>query len=182
MILVGLGANLPSPWGPPSATLEAALKALEQEGVHVVRHSRWYTSAPEPASDQPWYTNGIAVVETAQPPADLLATLLRVELAFGRNRGDGTRVARDARNYQPASRTLDLDLLAYDDVVQREAGEGGLTLPHPRMHARAFVLVPLAEVAPGWTHPSLRQSVEDLVAALPPAAQVLPIGDVGRSR
>ena len=136
MILIGLGANLPSPAGPPSETLKAALKMLEREGVRIVRHSRWYTSAPEPVSDQPWYTNGVARVHTAQTPATLLATLLRVEHAFGRNRAGG------ARN---EARTLDLDLLAYDDVVQREdAAAGALTLPHPRMHARAFVLVPLA--------------------------------------
>ncbi len=164
MILIGLGANLPSRFGPPSATLATALDQLERRHIHVVRRSRWYTSEPEPASDQPWYTNGVAVVETELAPAELLAVLLDVERSLGRER------PADVRN---TPRTIDLDLLAYDDRVQREEP---LILPHPRLHARAFVLYPLAEVASGWKHPTLGRTVEDLIAALPPNARALPVG------
>ncbi len=164
MILIGLGANLPSRFGPPSATLTTALDQLERRYVHVVRRSRWYTSAPEPVSDQPWYTNGVALVETELAPAALLEALLDVERSLGRER------PADLKN---TPRTIDLDLLAYGDVVRKDQP---LVLPHPRLHARAFVLLPLAEVAPGWTHPTLGRTVEELIDALPPNARALPVG------
>lgn len=156
MILIGLGANLPSTgFGPPRATLEAALAELAREGLAVVRRSRWYRSAPVPPSDQPWFVNGVAAVATDLAPAEVLAALHRIEARFGR-----VRRARDE------ARVLDLDLLAYDDLVRTEGAPP--RLPHPRLHARAFVLLPLAEVAPGWRHPVLGKTVEDLVAELPP--------------
>ncbi|MBM3507909.1 MAG: 2-amino-4-hydroxy-6-hydroxymethyldihydropteridine diphosphokinase [Alphaproteobacteria bacterium] len=165
MILIGLGANLPSRFGPPSATLATALDQLARRGVRVVRRSRWYTSPPEPVSDQPWYTNGVALVETTLSPEELLAALLDVEQALGRER------VADRKN---TPRTVDLDLLAYGDRVHGAGSE--LVLPHPRMHARAFVLHPLAEVAPGWVHPTTGRTVEELIAALPPNARALPVG------
>lgn len=163
MILVGLGANRSSAAGAPQATLEAALDALAAEGVRTLARSRWYRSAPVPPSEQPWYVNGVAAVATPLGPAELLALLHRIEARFGRVR----RVRNEARS-------LDLDLLAYRDLV--EPGAGGPILPHPRLHERAFVLLPLREVAPGWRHPRLGASVEALVAALPPgeAADPLP--------
>lgn len=153
MILVGLGANLPHPkLGGPRATLEAALAELAAGGAPSARLSRWYESAPVPAADQPWFVNAVAAVETLLPPERLLALLHRVEGEFGRVRG--------VRN---AARVIDLDLLAYGDLVQ----EGPPALPHPRLHTRAFVLLPLRDVAPGWVHPGLGRSVDDLLGALP---------------
>ena len=164
MILLGLGANLPSAaHGAPRQTLTAALRSLEDAGVHVVRRSRWYESPPDPPSDQPWYTNAVAVVETSLGPAALLAVLLNAEAALGRQRG--------ARN-EP--RTADLDLLAYGSRV--EAHPGGPVLPHPRMHARRYVLLPLAEVVPGWRHPDLDRTVEELIAALPRGREASSVG------
>lgn len=156
MILVALGANLPTRHGPPAATLAEALKVLEGEGIEVLACSRWYRTKPIPASDQPDFINGVAVVGTTEPPAALMATLHRVEEAFGR-----------VRSLPNAARTLDLDLIDYDGIVSDGAGSGPV-LPHPRMHQRAFVLMPLAEVAPGWVHPVLGVTVEALIAALPP--------------
>jgi 2-amino-4-hydroxy-6-hydroxymethyldihydropteridine diphosphokinase len=153
-IFIGLGANLSSAHGGPRETLEAALAALAAAGVRILRRSRWYESAPVPASDQPWYVNGVAEIETERDPASLLALLHEVEAAFGRSR----RVRNEARS-------LDLDLLAYGDRV--EPGDPGPALPHPRLHERAFVLVPLAEIAPEWRHPRLGLSVRALRERLP---------------
>lgn len=161
MILLGLGANLPSRVGPPVVTLEAALKALEAGGVKIVAHSRWYRTAPVPVSDQPWFVNGVARVETGLAPADLLALMQKIELSFGRQRG-----------IPNAARTLDLDILDYDGRV--EAGPP-LDLPHPRMQERAFVLLPLAEVAPDWVHPTLGLSVAALIKGLPASQKAEPI-------
>src|SRR5258708_12589166 len=156
MILLGLGANLPSAsHGPPEATLAAALEALAAEGVAVDRLSPWYRSAPVPAGDQPWYVNGVAAVTTRLAPAALLELLHRVERRFGRVRRD--------RN-EP--RVLDLDLLDYDGLVQRS---GAAVLPHPRLHERAFVLLPLPALAPPSPHPALPPPPAHPVPSRPPA-------------
>jgi 2-amino-4-hydroxy-6-hydroxymethyldihydropteridine diphosphokinase len=164
MILIGLGANLATLAGPPQATLAAALAALEGEGVEVGARSRWYRSAPVPPSDQPWFVNGVAALAIALDPMSLLALLHRIEARFGRRR---ERINE--------ARTLDLDLLDYDGRIM--AGDGGPVLPHPRLHERAFVLLPLAELAPHWRHPRLQRSVADLIAALPPGQQAEPVPD-----
>jgi 2-amino-4-hydroxy-6-hydroxymethyldihydropteridine diphosphokinase len=164
-VFIAIGSNLATPSGPPRATCEAALAALADEGVVVRRRSRWYESAPEPPSDQPWYVNGVAEVETELSPAALLAALHRIEAAFGRP-SPGERV----RN---AARGLDLDLLCYDGWV--ENSPGGPVLPHPRMTARAFVLLPLRELAPDWRHPVTGQGIEALIAALPAGSVARPI-------
>ena len=163
MILIGLGANLASPeFGAPPESLEAALALLAERGVRVVARSRWYRSAPVPPSDQPWFVNGVVAVETALEPAALLEVLHAVEARFGR--------VRRERN---AARVLDLDLLAYDD---RASAEGvAPVLPHPRLHERAFVLRPLAEIAPSWRHPRLGRTIASLIADLPPDARAEPI-------
>ena len=161
MILVGLGANLPSSVGSPVDTLGAAIGALREAGVKIVARSRWYRTAPVPASDQPWFVNGVVAVETNLEPMELLALLQKIERQFGRERG--------IRN---AARTLDLDILDYDERIV----EGPrLTLPHPRMQERAFVLLPLAEIAPDWRHPKTGQGVSALIAALPEGQQAAPI-------
>lgn len=154
MILLGLGANLPSPrFGSPRATLEAALEALETAGVRVVRRSRWYESAPQPPSGQPWFVNGVARVDTSLPPGELLALLHRIEADLGRERG--------AAN---APRTVDLDLLDYDGRVS--APGDAPVLPHPRLAERLFVVRPLAEIAPDWRHPETGECVGDLARRL----------------
>ncbi len=153
MILLGLGANLPSTAGAPEATLAAALAALAAAGVAVERRSPWYRTAPVPAGDQPWYVNGVAAVATPLEPAALLALLHRVEAGFGRVR----RTPNEAR-------PLDLDILDYHGL-RRETPP---VLPHPRLHLRGFVLLPLRDVAPDWRHPISGAGVAELVARLPP--------------
>ncbi|HEX4194232.1 MAG TPA: 2-amino-4-hydroxy-6-hydroxymethyldihydropteridine diphosphokinase [Stellaceae bacterium] len=162
MILIALGANLPSPAGGPQETLEAALAELEARGVHIAARSRWYRTAPVPVSDQPWFVNGVARVVTALEPLALLRALQEVEHVFGR-----------LRSVPNAARTLDLDVIAYDN---RLVNTPELILPHPRMQDRAFVLLPLAEIAPGWRHPVLGKTVEALISALPAEQKAEPIG------
>jgi 2-amino-4-hydroxy-6-hydroxymethyldihydropteridine diphosphokinase len=159
MILLGLGANLPSErHGTPLATLAAAINALAVEGVVIERRSSWYRSAPLPVADQPWYVNGVIAVRTQWAPPELLELLHRTERRFGRE--------RRTRN-EP--RVLDLDLLDYDGRVDSSAS---MALPHPRLHERAFVLLPLRDVAPGWRHPVSGKSIEALIAELPAGQQI----------
>lgn len=152
MILIAVGANLPSAFGPPLVACRAALDRLEEKGVRLVARSPFYETAPVPVSDQPWYVNGVAIAETDLPAADLLALLHGVEAEMGR--------VRSQRN---APRVIDLDLIAYDDLVT----EGNLTVPHPRLAERAFVLYPLRDVAPQWRHPVTGAAVDAMIAALP---------------
>ena len=164
LVFVGIGGNLPSRrFGTPRAVLAAAVAALPSVGVSVRRRSRWFVSAPVPPGDQPDFVNGVLEVATGGlDPAGLLKALHAVEDAFGRERG--------ARN---AARVLDLDLLAWGDLVL-EGGEGPV-LPHPRLHLRAFVLRPLAELAPDWRHPVLGQTATELLASLPPGQRAEPL-------
>lgn len=160
MILIGIGANLPSPaYGEPRAACGAALTSLAAAGLVIAQRSRWYRSAPVPSSDQPWYVNAVVRVQTALEPIDLLSLLLATERAFGRRRRDPNQ-----------ARVLDLDLLAYGDVVVEEPARGSrpaLTVPHPRLAERAFVLLPMRDVAPGWRHPVSGVDLETLIRALP---------------
>ncbi len=153
MILLGLGANLPSPAGPPQATLLAALSELAQHNVHVVAVSPFYRTAPVPVSDQPWFVNAVAVLETTLTPPELLGLLQEIERRFGRVRGPEKNAAR----------TLDLDLLDYQGKV---FSTPELLLPHPAIHERAFVLLPLRDVAPEWRHPVFGKHVAKLIAKL----------------
>jgi len=156
MILLALGANLPSErFGSPLRTLEAALALLQARGIAVVGHSRWYESAPLPPSDQPWYVNGVVALASAVEPGPLLTLLHGVEAELGRVRGEAN-----------AARPVDLDLIDYQGSTSEPGGWP--VLPHPLMQDRAFVLLPLADVAPGWRHPRSGASLAELMVALPP--------------
>ena len=108
-----------------------------------------------PASDQPWYVNAVAEVVTKLAPDRLLLVLHEVEQAFGR-----------VRSVANAARTIDLDLLDFRGEIA-PGGPGRATLPHPRLQDRAFVLRPLADLAPGWRHPATGRPIQALLAALP---------------
>jgi 2-amino-4-hydroxy-6-hydroxymethyldihydropteridine diphosphokinase len=140
--------------------LEAALGELGRRDIRTRRLSPWYRSAPVPVSDQPWYVNAVAEISTDLPPDGLLAEMHAVEAAFGR--------VRSARN---AARFIDLDLLDFCGEIA-PGGAGKATLPHPRLAERAFVLRPLADLAPDWHHPASGLPIDALVARLP-ADQVI---------
>jgi 2-amino-4-hydroxy-6-hydroxymethyldihydropteridine diphosphokinase len=155
MILIAIGANLPGPAGePPLAVCQAAVAALDAlPGLRLRGLSRWYLTAPIPASDQPDYVNAVAHLQGTADPASLLAAVLEIEAKAGRQRGTLN-----------AARTLDLDLIDMYRLVR--SGPDPL-LPHPRAHERGFVLWPLRDVAPEWVHPTVHRGVDALITALP---------------
>ena len=148
---VGMGSNL----GDRAGYLLLGVRGMMSAGLSVLRLSSVYETEPVGVEDvQPDYLNMVAELGPPFPaPEELLARLLKIEYAAGR------------RRVRPASaRTLDLDLLLYGDTRQETES---LTLPHPRLHLRRFVLAPLAEVAPNWQHPTLELSIMQLLQALP---------------
>jgi 2-amino-4-hydroxy-6-hydroxymethyldihydropteridine diphosphokinase len=142
---IALGSNL----GDSFTTLEAALKVLAQTpGIFLEARSHWYwTKAVGPP--QPDYLNGCALLTVTLTPHALLMTLLQTEASFGR-----------VRRERGGARTLDLDLLLFEDVILNAPD---LQIPHPRMTQRAFVLVPLAEIAPTWVEPISGKAIAALV-------------------
>lgn len=172
--LVALGGNLASAAGTPVDTLQAALDALRTRFGGVMA-SRIYRNPAFPAGSGPDYANAAAGLEVAEDltAREVLQVLHDIEALYGRE-----------RRSRWAGRTLDLDLLAYDDLVlpdaatqaswralaperQKVAVPDQLILPHPRLQDRAFVLVPLADVAPDWQHPVLGLTVREMLAAVP---------------
>lgn len=185
-LLIALGANLPQDGAPPKATLTAAIAALAEAGLGDVSVSRFYATPCFPAGAGPDYVNAALAAPCPEGwDADrVLALLHEVENRFGRK-----------RETRWGMRTLDLDLIAMGDAVlpdlatydrwrkldpalQAKAAPDRLILPHPRLQDRAFVLVPLADVAPDWVHPVLGLTVAAMRDVLPAEtrAEVVPLG------
>lgn len=145
---IALGSNL----GQSLEIVKSALKTLAQTpGILLQRQSSYYQTAPV-GPPQPDYINACALLETKLTPEDLLQTLLDIEAGFGR-----------VRQERWGPRLLDLDLLIFGDRI---IDHPTLQIPHPRMHERAFVLVPLAEIAPDWMHPTVGKAIAELVQAV----------------
>jgi 2-amino-4-hydroxy-6-hydroxymethyldihydropteridine diphosphokinase len=159
VILIGIGGNLESArFGPPRETLIAALAALQEERLKILMRSGWYLTEPVPRSDQPWFVNAVVSLATELAAKDLLTVLQAIESRFGRVRGEPN-----------APRVLDLDILDYQGEVMDATR---LVLPHPRLHERRFVLVPISEIAPDWRHPILGLTAAQLLARLSSEQQI----------
>jgi 2-amino-4-hydroxy-6-hydroxymethyldihydropteridine diphosphokinase len=159
VILIGIGGNLDSArFGPPRDTLSAALAALEEKHIRILTRSGWYRTEPVPRSDQPWFVNAVVSLATELGPKDLLMVLQATERRFGRVRGEPN-----------APRVLDLDILDSRGEVKNAMS---LVLPHPRLHERRFVLMPIAEIAPDWRHPILGLTASQLLAQLSSEQQI----------
>jgi 2-amino-4-hydroxy-6-hydroxymethyldihydropteridine diphosphokinase len=137
MVYLSLGSNL----GDREALIKEALVRLDAAGVRVLRASSLYETAPEELLDQPWFLNMAVAAETTLTPATLIAATQNIERELGRQRDQVP---------PKGPRTLDIDILLYDDLVLETAQ---LAIPHPRMLQRRFVLEPLCEIAPDLRHP-----------------------------
>ncbi|MGV8080770.1 MAG: 2-amino-4-hydroxy-6-hydroxymethyldihydropteridine diphosphokinase [Syntrophales bacterium] len=158
LCFIGIGSNLDRPL---ERCREAVRRLAETDGIGFLRRASYYKSEPAGLSDQPWFVNTVAEVRTALPPRELLARLQEIEAAMGRTPGP---------RWGP--RRIDLDILFYGrDVVD----EDGLVIPHPEMHRRRFVLVPLQEIAPWAIHPAFGVSVAGLMARLEDPLKIFPL-------
>lgn len=149
IVYIGIGSNV----GDREHTLQDAHQRMGRiPHAQLLRSSRWHETAPVGVPPQGKFLNGVTEMETSLPPSDLLAHLQRIEQELG----------RPARHDSGSARTVDLDLLAYDSLALREPD---LEIPHPRMHQRPFVLIPMAELAPDWKHPLLGRTIQELIAS-----------------
>lgn len=172
-IAVALGANLPSRHSSVANTLTSALALIaESRGFSVIRTSRWFRSPAFPPGSGPDFVNGATLIESELEPDQILGVLHEIEERLGRE-----------RNRRWAPRVCDLDLLFHADLIlpdrrtvedwiEIDRGKAQvvapprLILPHPRLHERAFVLVPLMDVAPEWRHPVIGRTIREMTARL----------------
>ncbi|MBL4767106.1 MAG: 2-amino-4-hydroxy-6-hydroxymethyldihydropteridine diphosphokinase [Rhodobacteraceae bacterium] len=171
--LIALGSNLPSSAGESAQTLGLALSSLCERDMTLAAVSRFFHTPFFPAGAGPDFVNAVVLITTLQPPLEMLGELHEIELQFGR-----------LRIQRWGARTLDLDVLAVGQTVLPDItthrhwmnlspdeqiceSPDQLILPHPRLQDRAFVLVPLSDIAPDWVHPVLRKSVTEMCSELP---------------
>ncbi len=149
LVYLSLGSNV----GDREAQLQSAVARLAEIG-RVMAVSSFYETEPVEFTHQPWFLNCAVALETGQTPQQLMASILRIEQEMGRRRAQ-----------KKGPRTIDIDILLFDDTV---LDSSEVTIPHPALHERRFVLEPLAEIAPELLHPVLRKTIAALHDALPP--------------
>ena len=174
-VLVSLGSNATSALVESAKLLRDAIEHIATQGFRITKSSRYYSTPCFPAGAGPDFVNAAIEVETSKAPDVLIAHLHDIEAEFGRERPS-----------RWAPRSLDLDLIAYDDQIlpskdvllqwmdlpletQKKIAPDVLIVPHPRMHERSFVLIPLADIVPDWRHPILGKTVREMVEELPSA-------------
>ena len=158
---VALGANL----GEREAQIDRALLFLAARGIATARRSSLYLTEPVGGPPQDWYVNAVAELDGAPSPEALLLACLEVERAMGR-----------VRTVKDGPRTIDIDLLLHGSLIRHTEG---LVLPHPRMHLRRFVLVPLCEIAPRAVHPGFGLTASELLARCPDPSLVRAFAPAG---
>jgi 2-amino-4-hydroxy-6-hydroxymethyldihydropteridine diphosphokinase len=152
MILIALGSNISGPWGTPQQSVQHALLALNRDGLKLREASRLLMTAPFGKPNQPPFVNAIARIETSLPPLALLQKLHTIEIEAGRR-----------RTMRWGPRTLDLDIIDYHGLVR---ATGNLTLPHPGIAERIFVLKPISELTVKWRHPISHLSAQAMLRKL----------------
>jgi 2-amino-4-hydroxy-6-hydroxymethyldihydropteridine diphosphokinase len=162
LVYLSLGSNV----GDREANLKNALVRLQDLG-NIISLSSFYETEPVEVTAQPWFLNAVVALETEKMPKQLLASLLRVEQEMGRR-----------RLQKKGPRTIDIDILLFGNSV---VAAKELTIPHPAMHERRFVLEPLAEIAPEQRHPVFKRTIRELLEALPAGQAVRRLGKPGQS-
>jgi 2-amino-4-hydroxy-6-hydroxymethyldihydropteridine diphosphokinase len=151
---LSLGSNI----GDRAANIARAIGALPAHGVRVIKQSRLYETEPVEMREQDWFLNGVVEIQTALQPQELMAALLAIEQSMGRQ-----------RLVPKGPRIIDLDILLFGAVVLKQPQ---LEIPHPRLAARRFVLVPFAEIAPNAMHPALGKTIRELLETTPDKSEV----------
>ena len=152
MILVAIGSNLKSKsFGSPEQNCKVAIDMLRGY-FEVTKSSNFYKTEPIPKSEQPWFVNCIVNIKSKISPSNLLDTLLQIESQFGRERGEKNQ-----------ARVIDLDLIAYNRLIVNSLE---LTLPHPRMHLRKFVIQPICDINKNWIHPVFKKKASEILKEL----------------
>ena len=152
MILVAIGSNLNSKsYGSPEQNCRVAIDMLGKY-FEVSKFSNFYKTEPIPKSEQPWFVNCIVNIKSKNSPSMVLDTLLKIESQFGRK-----------RNRKNEARIIDLDLVAYNRLIVKSLK---LTLPHPRMHLRKFVIKPLCDINENWIHPIFKKKASEILKEL----------------
>jgi 2-amino-4-hydroxy-6-hydroxymethyldihydropteridine diphosphokinase len=153
LVYLSLGSNV----GGRAGNLNAAIERLRAFG-EIVAVSAFYETEPVEFTAQPWFVNCAVALNTEKPPQELLAGILDIEQKLGRLRGQ-----------KKGPRIIDVDILFFGDAI---VDDSGLTIPHPAMHERRFVLEPLAQIAPDVRHPVFKRTIKELRDALPPGQAV----------
>ena len=162
MIYIGIGSNLN---GKNNETpLQNCKKALNElkKGVNICKASSWYKSEPIPISNQPWFINAVVEISTSMSSLELLEFILNIEKVFGR-----------IRKKKNEARIIDLDIIDYKKKILYKKNK--LIIPHPRMHERSFVLLPLKELNPKWIHPIKKKGLKELINNLDDKQKILKI-------